>query len=142
MTAVGPDPAPAGYDRIVVGGLIADSRGRILLLKRSPDEFMPGAWEIPSGGVEAGEELEAALRREIREETGLELVEVASLAGSAEYAAGDMRCLQLNFAVRCEGAVTLSQEHCDMMWWEPDGADPRIDGFMRKVLSPVLPVAP
>ena len=41
----------------------------LLLLRRIPD--FPGMWELPGGSVEAGEKLEVALAREIREETGL-----------------------------------------------------------------------
>lgn len=41
----------------------------LLLLRRIPD--YPGEWELPGGSVEVGEKLEAALAREILEETGL-----------------------------------------------------------------------
>lgn len=46
--------------------------GRVLLIRRTqpPDA---GAWSIPGGAVELGESVEDALRREVREETGLEV---------------------------------------------------------------------
>jgi mutator protein MutT len=47
--------------------------GRLLLLRRSKEVPYPELWEIPGGHVEKGERLESALRREVREETGLEI---------------------------------------------------------------------
>jgi len=59
-----------------VGALVLD-RDRILLVERAR-EPLKDYWSLPGGVVEVGEPLEAALRREIREETGLE-IEILSL---------------------------------------------------------------
>ncbi|MGZ7130466.1 MAG: NUDIX domain-containing protein [Halobacteriota archaeon] len=53
--------------------------GKIMLIKRKEEPFQ-GQYALPGGFVEYGETVEAALRREIREETGL-VVEVTSLVG-------------------------------------------------------------
>ena len=54
-----------------VGALIFED-GKVLLVERGKDP-LKGFWSIPGGIVEAGEKLEAAIRREVMEETGLEV---------------------------------------------------------------------
>ena len=56
---------------IGVGSIIIDE-GRVLLAERGR-EPLKGYWSLPGGIVEAGEKLEEAIRREVREETGLEI---------------------------------------------------------------------
>lgn len=58
------------YPRPAVGVVPVSATGQIMMVDH--DRFISGerAWEIPSGGVDAGEEFEAAARRELLEETG------------------------------------------------------------------------
>jgi len=56
---------------VTTGAVITDKGGRVLLLKH---RFRPGAgWGMPGGFMAEGEQPEDALRRELREEVGLEL---------------------------------------------------------------------
>ncbi len=76
-----------------VGALILN-RGRVLLAQRGK-EPMKGWWSVPGGALETGESLADAVRREVREETGLEVRPVRVLEiferivrderGAAEY---------------------------------------------------------
>src|SRR5437667_7431009 len=54
--------------RAGVGAVIYKAGGSVLVLERSD---LPGSWQFPQGGLHAGETVEDALYREIREETGL-----------------------------------------------------------------------
>lgn len=57
--------------RIIVtgGAIIRDHAGRILLQRRSDY----GDWGLPGGGMDAGEQIEETMIREVKEETGLEV---------------------------------------------------------------------
>jgi len=55
---------------VVAGIMVRD--GRILICRRRADQPHPLKWEFPGGKVEAGESPEDALRRELREELGIE----------------------------------------------------------------------
>jgi len=59
-----------------VGAVILDGN-RVLLVRRG-QEPMKGEWSIPGGGLELGEAIDAAVRREVLEETGL-LVETQAI---------------------------------------------------------------
>ncbi len=58
----------------VLVGLIGDAQGRWLVNQRRPGTHLAGAWEFPGGKLQPGESRLAALRRELREELGIELV--------------------------------------------------------------------
>ncbi len=72
-----PDGSPGIYGVVhfrtrAVGVVAVDGLGRLLLVgqhRYSLDEY---SWEIPEGGVDEGESLEAGARRELREETGVD----------------------------------------------------------------------
>lgn len=67
---------------IGVGAVIEDGAGRILLVKHVPRRggFWQGKWICPGGELEWGETIEEGIRREVREETQLEISLITPLS--------------------------------------------------------------
>jgi ADP-ribose pyrophosphatase YjhB (NUDIX family) len=95
--------------------------GRVVLIRRGqpPDA---GEWSIPGGAVELGEPVEAALRREVREETGLEIT-IGELLEIYERVERDVDGgVRFHFVVldyRCAvvgGRLTAGDDAADAAW--------------------------
>ncbi len=62
------------YIGVGVGAIIVDDQGRLFMARRGPQaKNERGLWEFPGGSVEFGERLIDALKREMREEYGVEI---------------------------------------------------------------------
>lgn len=102
---------------MTVHGAIAVVRrgGKILIAKRPAGKHLAGYWEFPGGAVEPGETAEEAVKRELREETGLEIV----VTGRAEPIDWDYGHKQVHldvFICECEqGEIRALQ--CDEARW-------------------------
>ena len=58
-----------------LGAFIVDEKKRLLIVKKSPNEAIDaGLWVVPGGKVKAEENVISALKREVKEETGLSVV--------------------------------------------------------------------
>lgn len=76
LVADGDRPREGGPDRpevAVAVGVLLRPDGAFLLTSRPPGKVYAGYWEFPGGKVEPGETVEQALRRELREEIGVEI---------------------------------------------------------------------
>ena len=78
----------------VAVGAIIQRDGALLMIKRA-QEPASGLWSIPGGRVEAGELIADALRREVKEETNLD-IEVGELAGILEIPDSEMHFVILD----------------------------------------------
>jgi 8-oxo-dGTP diphosphatase len=74
-------PAPGGrQQRVAVYGICEDGGGNVLLVRAAPHLTVAGQWFLPGGGLDHGEAPADGLRREFREETGLD-IDVGALLG-------------------------------------------------------------
>ncbi len=104
--------------RIGVFALIFDDERRILLGHRRDIDW----WNLPGGGMEAGETVDEALCREVREETGLE-VEVERLVGV--YSKPQKQEVVLTFLCQIRGGTLRPTEEIRESRYFSPGALPR-----------------
>ena len=120
-----PNEKPKGLPVVTVGALIYDDSGRVLIVRT---QKWSDKWGIPGGKINRGETAEAALLRELHEETGMEVhdirfVLVQDCIGSKEFYR-DEHFLLLNYTCRCLGSaeVVLNDEAQAFKWMEPAAA--------------------
>lgn len=89
--------------RIAIGAIVIHD-GALLMVQRA-NEPGKGLWSLPGGRVEHGEYLVDALRREVREETGLD-VQVGELAGILEVPGDDLHYVILDYHATVDGDAT------------------------------------
>ena len=112
--------------RIIAVGLVWNREDQLLFCKMPPDRgVFPGQWGLPGGGIEPGETMTDASRRELREELGIEVERIRPAFfkdGVFEklYVDGSRRAMYLIFLVfHCEAAsleVRLNQEFSAYRW--------------------------
>lgn len=100
-----------------VKSLIRDADGKFLTIRRSmQSKHNGGKWDLPGGKVDAGEDVAAALTREVQEETGLS-IRITRLAGACQSEASSKIVIYLIFlADHLEGQVRISHEHTGFRW--------------------------
>jgi 8-oxo-dGTP diphosphatase len=109
------NPAPTA------SAIVIDDQGRVLLARRGAE---PGAglWDLLGGFIDEGEEPLAALRRELEEETSLEIEPLEYLGGYPDrYGEDGIYTLNLYWAARITGGeLALDDEIAEVAWFAPD----------------------
>lgn len=116
--------------------LVTDERGRLLLARRRSEVF-DGRWDIPGGFVEEHEDPLDALRRELREETGLEVEPLEFVGAWPDVYSEDERgkgTINLYWTARVVGGTPEANDDvAELAWFEPDGLPPEEEIAFRNV---------
>ena len=115
------DLASSGYvpARYVLSAVVYAERGdEILLLKRAEGSALAGQWFLPGGVVERGELPEDGARRELREESGLEIDGELEIVGCYPMRVYGHDTLQISYRGRIRGDAdaVVSHEHDGARW--------------------------
>jgi ADP-ribose pyrophosphatase YjhB (NUDIX family) len=116
---------------VTVAATIFDDEGRILLLDHV---FRPdGGWGIPGGFLGRGEQPEAALRRELKEEVGIEVTAVEVLFARAWTRP---RQIEIHFRATAIGKPTpCSFEIRSAGWFSVDDLPPDVSEDQRRLIQ-------
>lgn len=119
------EEAPAErHPEAVVGPVIYNDKGEILLVKNPKFKDF---WTIPGGHIELNETAEEALKREIKEETGLKLKDIEPIGFSEginpEFFYKEKHFIYLTYlAAVAGGEITKSREMTEYLWTSPEKA--------------------
>ena len=109
-----PSAQSAASPRIVVAAVI-ERDGLFLAARRTGPAALAGRWEFPGGKVEPGEDEAGALRRECREELGVE-IEVGEAIGPEYPAAGGALLVRTYLATLTAGEPSPIEGHDALRW--------------------------
>jgi 8-oxo-dGTP diphosphatase len=101
----------------VAVGIIRNTERQIFLAQRAASSYMANKWEFPGGKIEQDESAEQALKRELMEETGIEVTS-ASAIGQADHSYEDLRVTLHFFLVEGWNGEPYGREGQPQRWVE------------------------
>lgn len=117
---------------VSVGAVVTNERNQVLLLDHV---FRPGSgWGIPGGFIEHDEQIDEAIRRELMEETGLELEKVEIYYTKTNGA-------HLEFLVRAKGKGTAEVKSIEIKrlgWFETNDLPEKMSKAQKEIIREVL----
>ena len=104
--------------RVAVKAFIVNPNDELLIIKRREnDEHKPGEWDIPGGRLELGENPFDGLKREAKEEIGLDIDILNPLRVHHFTREDEQKITMLVFLCKpYSGEVKLSEEHTEYAW--------------------------
>ncbi len=113
---------------VVVVKAVIGQQGKYLIVRRDDnDDIGAGTWEFPGGKIEFGENLEDALLREVKEETGISVSVVRLLYATTFMTNPQRQVVLMAYLCKPHGDdIKLSFEHSDYMWSDKEQFRERI----------------
>ncbi|GEM_PF-858839 len=128
--------------QVGVKAILKNTDGKYLLVKRSDEKYpeIGAKWDIPGGRIEKGSSLMENLKREIKEEVGLELKETPKLIFAQDIIRPDKHVVRLTYSGVIEGGPILDKtEHTEFKWFTLEELKnlENIDIFLKEVVDKI-----
>lgn len=121
---------------VTAGAVVLDDAGRVLLLQHT---FRRGSgWGIPGGFVERGEQPDEAIRREMREEAGVEIDRVRLVAARTLRRPRQVELLYVARLGEGERPRAVSAEIRSAEWFAPDALPDSLPRDQRRLIARAL----
>jgi ADP-ribose pyrophosphatase YjhB (NUDIX family) len=99
--------------------LLKNKAGKFLLVRRNPKKYpeVGAEWDIVGGRIEPGSSLIDNLKREVMEETGLELRSQVTLVAAQDIFPQDRHVVRLTYVGSIDGEPKIDEEHTEFQWF-------------------------
>lgn len=120
---------------------LQNKEGKYLVLERNLDKYKDiqkrSAWDIPGGRIEISLPLIDNLKREVLEETKLEISEPIRLISAQDILRPDKHVVRLTYVAHAEGQPELSDEHIAYKWLTLEDLKvlENLDSFAKEALE-------
>ncbi|MFC8718001.1 NUDIX hydrolase [Kitasatospora sp. NPDC057198] len=124
-----------GIEALLGGVVVLDGSGRVLLVRRMPDDYLGGWWEIPGGSLDPGEAPRAGAARELAEETGLTGLRLDYLHAADFTGRSGVRARQFVYTTTVPDGTPVTLTEHDAHRWVPLDALPEVSAHHRSALG-------
>ncbi len=119
--------------------LLKNTEGKYLLVRRSSEKYpeVGAMWDIVGGRIEVGTPLLENLKREIFEETKLDLVGEPKLIAAQDILKSDKHVVRLTYLGEADGEVSLDDENTEYKWFTREELNhiEALDSYFKEVLK-------
>ncbi len=130
--------------QVGVKAFLKNKDGKFLLIKRSPVKYpdVKDPWDIVGGRIDAGSSLLENLKREVKEETGLEIISEPRLVAAQDILRLEGKhIVRLSYVAEAGGELVLDQsEHTEHKWVtvEEIKKQDKLDIYVKEIVEKEL----